>query len=212
MIGQRFGRLEIVSYSHKTNKGHYWLCLCDCGVRKLVRYDHLRKRKTKSCGCLYRTQAGLSKTREWAIWSKMEMRCYRIENDNYRYYGGVGTTICTRWRESFQAFLEDMGKAPTAKHSIDRVNTRGHYSCGKCDDCKARGLTANCRWATKAEQVRNQKSNRWYTHDGKTLILKDWARLVGMKYLSLWQRLDRGMSFADAITLPLRKWPQSSKS
>ncbi|MBC7771067.1 MAG: hypothetical protein H7210_01100 [Pyrinomonadaceae bacterium] len=84
---------------------------------------------------------------------------------------------------------------------MDRINTHGHYTCGKCEECKANDAPANCRWATKAEQVRNQASNRYYTHDGKTLILKDWARLSGINYLTLWNRLNVGMAFADAISI-----------
>jgi hypothetical protein len=143
---------------------------------------------------------GLSQTREYGIWSHMLDRCYRADNDNYPFYGGRGTYVCRRWRESVAAFVEDIGKAPSKGHTLDRVNTLGHYTCGHCDECKADGQPANCRWATKAEQSRNAKNNLWFTHDGKTLILKDWARLLGVSYHRLWLRIFRyGMSFEEAI-------------
>lgn len=93
---------------------------------------------------------------------------------------------------------------PSNKHSIDRKNTLGHYTCGKCIDCRKKGQPANCRWATQHQQHRNAKNNRWYTYNGKTLILKDWARLVGLNYLTLYNRLGAGWSFEKAITKPAR--------
>lgn len=142
----------------------------------------------------------LSRTREGGIWRKMLDRCYRKKNHNYRYYGGLGTYVCRRWRESIMAFIEDMGNAPSVGHTLDRINTFGHYTCGRCDECQAKGQPANCRWATKAEQARNAKNNLWFTHDGKTLILKDWARLLGTPYVKLWLRLFRyDIPFAEAI-------------
>src|SRR6185436_20334627 len=99
---------------------------------------------------------GLSSTREYSIWARMLDRCYREAHDNYKYYGALGTYVCQRWRESVAAFIEDMGVSP-AKHTLDRINTNGHYTCGKCDECKSKDQPANCRWATKAEQSRNCK-------------------------------------------------------
>lgn len=212
LIGQKFGLLTVTKRA--ANKGHhvYWDCQCDCGNKTTVGAYHLSAGATKSCGCTNRTQNGLSMTREYDIWARMLRRCYCEKNDNYRYYGGVGTYVCQRWRESVSAFVEDMGIAPTAKHTIDRINTNGHYTCGKCEECKANQQPANCRWTTKDVQSRNQKSNRYYTHDGKTLILKDWARLTGIKYLTLWNRLNIGVPFAEAISAAVRYDRKAFKS
>ncbi len=39
--------------SNKFNRAP-WLCLCDCGGRKVVDGTPLRRGKTRSCGCLYK--------------------------------------------------------------------------------------------------------------------------------------------------------------
>lgn len=148
-----------------------------------------------------KNQRGLSTTREYDIWAKMRLRCYYPLSPNYRFYGGIGTYVCKRWRGSFLDFFADMGKAPTILHTLDRKNTHGHYTCGKCEECLEKSQPANCRWVTKDVQARNQKSCRHYTHAGETLILKDWAKKAGMPYLTLWNRLNRGMPFADAISI-----------
>lgn len=59
LIGQRFGRLEVIS--KVIQKDCYdrdiicWLCQCDCGNVKIIRGSHLTSGSTKSCGC-YRSE------------------------------------------------------------------------------------------------------------------------------------------------------------
>ena len=59
LVGQRFGRLVVVRFHHKTEKGNvYWECRCDCGNTKAVALSCLSKNSkfngTRSCGCLRR--------------------------------------------------------------------------------------------------------------------------------------------------------------
>ena len=83
---------------------------------------------------------------EYTIWAGMKDRCYRPRNHKYPRYGGRGISVCDRWRDSFEAFLADMGRRPSRGHSIDRINNDGNYEPG------------NCRWATAIEQVHNRGS------------------------------------------------------
>jgi hypothetical protein len=86
------------------------------------------------------------RTPEYQTWANIIKRCTNPKTPNYRYYGGRGIAICSRWRDSFQAFLADMGRRPSPRHSIDRYpNNDGHYEPG------------NCRWATAKEQRQNQR-------------------------------------------------------
>lgn len=50
--GQRFGRLEVISYDFSDDKGHtYWKCKCNCGNIKTIRKDGLLNNSVISCGC-----------------------------------------------------------------------------------------------------------------------------------------------------------------
>lgn len=54
LIGQRFGKLTVVSRSESKKGKAYWLCRCDCGVEKVVYGYSLNSGNTRSCGCIQR--------------------------------------------------------------------------------------------------------------------------------------------------------------
>jgi 5-methylcytosine-specific restriction endonuclease McrA len=60
MLGQRFGRLAVVSRAGANKHGTAtWLCRCDCGAEKVISANHLRMGNTASCGCAYRERAAV---------------------------------------------------------------------------------------------------------------------------------------------------------
>ena len=50
LVGKMFGNLRIIEMHGQK----YYKCLCLCGNSKIVRCDHLRQHKIRSCGCLRR--------------------------------------------------------------------------------------------------------------------------------------------------------------
>lgn len=52
-IGNRYGRLIVISLIGRIGKERqsWWLCKCDCGNTKIVRGNSLRRGHTTSCGC-----------------------------------------------------------------------------------------------------------------------------------------------------------------
>jgi hypothetical protein len=132
----------------------------------------------------------------------MRQRCYRVSDDHHKKYRSRGTRVCARWRASFVAFLADMGTRPSSGHSLDRIDNRGHYSCGKCDECHANGWPANCRWATLREQARNKSTNRLLTIDGETMCLVAWAERYDAPPNRVRERIRLGWPLKEALTLP----------
>lgn len=153
LTGARFVRLTVIGHAPKAEaRGTRWRCRCDCGTETVVKTMDLRNGDTKSCGCLQREKVGKlnvshgrSKTPEYASWCMMINRCTNANGTDYRHYGGRGITICQRWRDSFEAFLADMGSRPSMKYSLDRINNEGNYEPG------------NCRWATMKEQAQTRR-------------------------------------------------------
>jgi hypothetical protein len=54
MRGRRFGRLTIPldAIPEFRHRHLYWPCVCDCGVKRVIRDEVLRDGRAKSCGCL----------------------------------------------------------------------------------------------------------------------------------------------------------------
>jgi hypothetical protein len=152
LVGQRFGRLTVISEELNRNKyGQVvWLCQCDCGNQTTCSTNLLNRGTKQSCGCLAlesKTKHGMSKTREYSIWHNMINRC---NDQNNLDYGGRGITVCESWKgeSGFENFIKDMDFPPTDEHSIDRINTNGNYE------------KSNCKWSLQKEQVRNRRTNK----------------------------------------------------
>lgn len=114
----------------------------------------------------------------YRIWSGMKTRCYNKKCKSYKHYGGRGIKVCDRWLgiDGFANFLDDMGKRPTDKHSLDRVDPNGPYS------------PENCRWATWKQQENNRRINKYYEYDGKKMTLPQWSRELGISLKTLHYR------------------------
>jgi len=85
-------------------------------------------------------------TTTYRVWAGMLSRCQNPRDTGYAYYGGRGIRVCDRW-QIFANFLADKGERPEGK-TLDRVDGERGYG------------PDNCRWATYAEQRRNQARNR----------------------------------------------------
>ncbi len=189
--GERFGSLVVTGFSHRTEKSDaYYEARCDCGRKVVVAQKHLRGR-VRSCKPCSRTRHGMSQTAEHLAWSNMRRRCEDPSNVAFANYGGRGIRVCDSWRESFDAFFENVGPRPSSRHSLDRIDNERGYEPG------------NVRWATRAEQSRNRRDNRRLAARGETLCLSDWATRLGTVPDTIDGRLKRGWSVERAVTEPI---------
>lgn len=196
LMGQRFGRLLVVG-KELDERGVClgWVCRCDCGREVTALGGNLTGGRKRSCGCLQRrpqAKHGLYNTREYKIWIGLRGRCNNPKNSGFKWYGAKGITVCPEWEASFETFLADMGKAPSPKHSIDRIDYNKGY------------FKENCRWATHAEQARNKRNNRLVTFNGETKPLIDWVEGDSPKYSLTMGRLVNGWAAEDALLTPSR--------
>jgi hypothetical protein len=99
--------------------------------------------------------------------------------------------VCTRW-DSYDLFLADVGRKPSPKHSLDRIDVNGNYEPG------------NVRWATEQQQQRNRSTNRLITYGGTTRTLVEWAEAVGLPSKRIHARLAKGWTVERALSAPLR--------
>ena len=101
-------------------------------------------KKYKSCGCNRKYEKhNLSNHKIYSVYKDMLDRCYNKNNKHYDRYGGRGIKVCDRWKNSMAKFAKDMLPTYKERLSIDRINPDGNYE------------PDNCRWSTKATQVRN---------------------------------------------------------
>lgn len=200
-IGQKFGRLTVVAFAGRNNNGLLiWKCVCECGGETLAYGHGLKKGTKRSCGCLGRdatiqrsTTHGMTKTITYNSWRSMIRRCEAPRDIGYPRYGARGISVCDRWRQSFERFLEDMGERPSKSYQIERIANEGNYT------------PENCRWATRSEQARNRRSNRMLSFNGKTQCLSAWVEECGMTLKQLQNRITLGWSVERILTEPIRR-------
>jgi hypothetical protein len=127
---------------------------------------------------------------EYRAWPNMKDRCYNPKNNSYRRYGGRGLTVSERWRNSYKTFLEDIGRRPSPKHSLDRINNSLGY------------FPENCRWATSEVQRRNSRGLVQVNIDGEVVCLKAACDLRGVSYNLTRVRVRRGWPIEKALVTP----------
>ncbi len=130
---------------------------------------------------------GLTKHPLYPVWNTMRQRCINPRSKAFYKYGARGITVCDRWRDSFAAFLHDMGERPEGC-SIERIDNSGPYS------------PENCKWADRRQQASNKRNNIKITHEGKTLCLTAWAEEFGIPLTTIYRRVfHMGLPFHVAI-------------
>ena len=142
-------------------------------------------------------ESGSRATPEYLCWKRMLHRCRSKEEKKARVYRNRGIAVCDEWRHSFKAFLAHIGRKPSLKHTIDRIDNEKGYCPG------------NVRWALPKEQANNRRDTILEVNG----ILKsffEWSKVYGVPQRNIRTRIASGWDPKVAISHPLfRSGPRS---
>lgn len=199
--GDIFGRLTVLDV-HKGGTGRgksktIVNCICECGNE--ISVQGIKLWSVRSCGCLRHNKSG---TKIWRAWQAAKRRCYEERNEKYPIYGGRGIVVCYGFHKFFH-FERVLGEPPSIRHSLDRIDVNGNYSCGECKECIQKGWPKNVRWAKLIVQAQNKTSNVFFNYKGETLCLTEIARRAKLPPKTIHARIKNGWTFEEAISVPL---------
>ena len=119
----------------------------------------------------------------YVSWTSMKQRCTNKKHVAYIKYHS--TTVCDRWMNSFNTFLEDMGERPSGM-TLDRINPFGNYE------------PSNCKWSTNKEQCNNFRKH-YVLFRGDTYHIDELCLKFNISKKRVHSRLYAGWSLEDAI-------------
>ena len=195
--------LKVVKSPDRWGKRRFVAVTCICG-----KYFETRMQGegiiAKSCGCLNTKRAQMLNTKHghsprgkasstYNAWHSMVQRCHNQNSKAYEWYGARGIFVCDRWKESFSAFLADMGECPPKLEIERKDNSRG-YEPG------------NCIWATRSDQMRNTRYTRMVSVWGHKMCVRDAARAVGIPETKIYGRVrDKMVGHQEAFDFYMNK-------
>lgn len=134
-IGKTYGKITISEIVGIKSKHIMVKVRCECGKTKIVDINDIKRRHTKSCGCLangpnpnkrrfrYGDTYALRQP-EHKAWMHIK---YMAQYYEY--------PICDRWtnkNKGYFNFLEDMGRKPNSKCKLTKIIFRKGYSKENC--------------------------------------------------------------------------------
>lgn len=197
LLGQKFGRLTVISQAPNRGKLTQWKCICSCGSIVFVDTQSLRKGHTKSCGCLrydfpksFNTIHGQSSSPIYRIWSGMRKRCNNKNCHQYKDYGGRGVSVCKEWSNNFKAFYDwAIHNGYKQGLTIDRIDVNGNY------------CPSNCRWVNMKAQNRNKRNTIRVNGESLSVI----CERLNLNYYTIHSRIAKlGWSIEKALNTPIR--------
>jgi hypothetical protein len=195
LTGKKISRWTVLKrLENRYENVAYWLCKCECGKESEVSGRSITQGRSKQCkdcankinGKKQRTHGFCSggKKPEYFIWRSMKERCFNEKNSAFKRYGARGITVCERWKDSFENFINDMGVKPSKNHSLDRIDNDQGYFPG------------NVRWVTIDIQQKNTSRQNLMAY-GKIIPISDLEEQTGVTRSSLIKLIRDGITLTE---------------
>ena len=204
MIGRKFHRLTVLKEAERARNGKVmWLCSCECGNKVVVRGDHLRGGRIKSCGCWSSNAYGVSNLDSNSplvpTYMNMIYRCEDPKHIAYYRYGARGISVCKEWHDfkNFEKWAEENNWKPGLE--VDRIDNDKGYS------------PTNCRVVSRKLNMRNTSVNHLVMFEGKKRCLAEIAEISGLPYNTVYARVRYGWD-SENLGDPLRFTRQRKQS
>ena len=130
---------------------------------------------------------------EYNSWRAMRERCNNPKYKRYDRYGGRGIKVCERWDDGdtgFLHFLEDMGKKPDPKYTIDRIDNDGMYE------------PSNCQWISMADNSRKAVrvyKKKYHLVNGISDTVRGHCARYNIDVSYFYRRRRKGMTMEEAL-------------
>lgn len=190
IVGQKFAMLTVLEFAGICGTGTHakrmFRCLCDCGIEKSMRIAPIVSGRTISCGCITKpyqneiiAKYGVYRLALLHRYRQMISRCHNPKDLAYKDYGARGIVVCDLWKENFLVYYDwAIANGLTDDLQVDRRNNDGEYS------------PENCRVATRLNNMRNTRKNRFITYNGETKCASEWAEIYGINEATIRGRID----------------------
>lgn len=213
-IGNKYNFLTVIGYEYDRYGNRCFKCRCDCGNEVLETPKYLIDGVVKSCGCMQKellredfiVHGGCAfgkPERLYRVFRGMIERCCNPNHPSYVNYGGRGITVCSEWRNDYQAF-----RKWAVENGYDETKSRKEQSIDRIDNNKGYEPN-NCRWATAKVQRNNQRPHKerkkraMITFNGQERPKRDVCKEFGISVETFNYRVKNGMSIHDALTQPM---------
>lgn len=198
LVGSTFGRLTVMARAgskwigRKREIRALWLCQCECGGTCIRDRHELRYHKLPSCGCSYSGERhGKRHTPEYLIWLQIKNACNNPNDIRWHICGARGVRVCLPWSRSFLTFLASVGRRPSRKHELRRLDMTKDYAPG------------NVVWRLRSGEIKNPKLAQLVTMGGETKTLLAWGLALGIPRQRLLRRLGYDWSVGDILRAEL---------
>ena len=144
---------------------------------------------------------GYRHTVVYDTWRHIKGRCNNPKDKAYKNYGGRGIKVCKEWQDNPKAFCDwALANGWQKGLSLDRIDNNKGYS------------PDNCRWVTRKVQNNNRRCTPHITYNGETHTIKEWSDILGIKYHTLFVRINtRNWGLDRAFNQKLRNRGESVK-